>query len=175
MNQLAAFQSITTRADNTNLVKVIATNLASPTAMSDIQANGLVLSLTGWNGGIANVLNANVVPCPSCKAVNPVIFNKYWTNTGTVTVAVDRLEFGNAIVSSSAQFTNNYLNVQLNSKNNSSPNDPFQMFLVGDQQQDNTHPTESVSKTSVNNNKYSSPFPPGQIFNYLFGYFGAKH
>lgn len=173
VNKLSAYQSITTQADYTTLSSVIATNLASPQSLSARQANALVLSMTGSNGGVANVLNATIAPCTGCQLTTPVIFNQYWTNTGTVTANMDWLEFGNAVVGNNALFQNDYLKVKVTNTNTHHPYSSWQLFVIGDQAQTNAPPGVNVSGSLLNPNKhYTWPFTPSQVFNYLWEYFG---
>ena len=174
VNQLSVFQSITTQADTTNLNRVIATNLAVPTTLNSRQANALVVSMTGSNGGVANVLNATILPCASCSTANPVIFSRYWTNTGTVLASMDWLEFPNTIVGTNAQFDNNYVKVLI--KNTRKSYSPWQMFVIGNQVQTDAPSREQISVSLLNpKTSYKWPIDSADVFEYLWNYFGYHH
>lgn len=176
VNQLSAFRSVTTRADVTNLGSVIATNLSTNSAYSSRQANALVMDMTGWNGGVANSLNAIFKPCSTCSVINPVIFNHYWTQSGAVLAGMDWIELVNAYVGSTAQFQNNYLNVAVTNHDNPRHQDAWTMFIVGSQEQTNANSEVHVSTSLLNSKKtYVWPEPQGQTFNFLWNYFNVQH
>jgi hypothetical protein len=167
---MSVFQSIATRADNTSLTKVIVTNLANPQLDTDHQVNSLHFNDTGYNGGIANSINVNVVPCSACQTSPAVIFDKYWTSTGNVFASMDWLEFISTVVSSSGQFQNNYYNVQLSSKKGDLT--PWYMFIVGDHIATNADSIEHVFRNQVNSHSYNWVQPPGTVINYLLSLYG---
>ncbi len=173
VGQLDASKSVTTQADNTTLTSVIASNTSTSTTLSGLEADGLVLNMTGGTGGIASVLNATITPCSACAANNPVIFNQYSTANGAVSTTGNWLEFGSAIVGANATFTNNYLKVQVANKNTSTPDAPWQLFVIGNQLQDNATSIETVTSSSINSNPYTWPFPSATVFSYLWTFFGA--
>ena len=170
VSQLSVFQSLTTAADVTNLNAVTATNLSNSTLLNARQTNALQVSMTGSEGGIAAILNANIAPCVSCSVVNPVIFNQYWTQTGAINASVDWLEFANVIIGNSAQIDNSYLNVKVASVNNRNRDNSWQMLIVGDEVQ-TSHSPDSITALLLNPKKrYQWPVPPNQIFQYLWKY-----
>ena len=173
VGQISASQSVSTQADNTTLSSVVATNTATGTTLSALQADGLVLNMSGGTGGVATALNATVTPCATCSAANPVVFDKYLTQNGAVTTTSNWLEFGDAVVGANATFTNSYLKVQVANKGTATPLAPWQLFVVGNQLQDNAANIENVTSTLINNNPYTSPFPPATVFSFLWTFFGA--
>ena len=176
VNQISAYRNVTTHADVTNLKSVIATNLSTNTAYNNRQVNALVMDMTGWNGGVANILNATITPCSICSVINPVIFNRYWTQSGTVLAGMDWLELIDTYVGSTAQFENNYLNVAVTNHDNPRHQDAWTLFIVGDQDSTNAHSDVHISTSLLNKKKtYKWPESPGQTFNFLWDYFDVQH
>ena len=144
VNQMSAFQSVFTRADNTNLNQVIVSNLANPQLDTDHQAQSLHFNDAGYNGGLATAINVKIIPCSSCFTSPAVIFDDYLTQNGNVLASMDWLEFINAELTGSGQFQNAWENFILTGKGKSSIG-PWYFFLIGDKFARNLDPFVQVS------------------------------
>ncbi len=177
VNHMDVFQSVTTRADNTTLADVVHTNLANPTLDTDIQANALHFDDQAAAGGIANNIDINISPCAACTTAPAVIFDNYLTQTGTVNASVDWLEFINTIVGTSADFQNNWLDVQLTNKfpGKSKGLTPWYLFMIGSHTAQSYHPIEFDRSTFLKKGTqptYNQSI--GNIFNDLLGSYGFR-
>ena len=177
VNHMDVFQSVTTRADNTDFAEVVHTNLANPNLVSDIQASGLHFDDAGATGGLANNIEINVTPCAQCTTTPSVIFDNYLTQTGQVNASVDWLEFINTIVGTNADFQNNWLNLQLTNKRPGSSEalTPWYLFMIGDQIRGNFHPVEFQQFEFLDNGVQPVfPQPIGIIFKDLLTSYGLR-
>jgi hypothetical protein len=167
VGNMNVFQSVTTQADNTTLSDVYVTNLSNPQLVQDHQSQSLHFSTTGYNGGIANSISVNVLPCSGCSTSPAVIFDKYWTKTGTVTASMDWLEFISGEVTGSAALQNAWQVFNLTSKKGSTSS--WYLFVIGDKFARNLDPYENLSPAKFLQlpNHYTWAQDPSLVFPYL--------
>jgi hypothetical protein len=120
-----------------------------------------------------------VTPCAQCTATPAVIFDDYWTQNGKVTASVDWLEFISTIVGTSADFQNNWLNIQLTNKHagksSSKADTPWYLFMIGNHTAQSYHPIEFDHSTFLHRGvqpAYTKPI--GKIFNDLLTSYGLR-